>query len=180
MKRTALILIITSLAFGGRFGVGFAGGGQYDENYETITPEMLETLFYGGEVYIQAEALPNVFLKPSVSYLNNPTTSSAAAGVGLGLNIQPKLANFPIVPSFGIEGTMLLYNELNLTESVRAGHLQEYIETSTPKLMGVGFAGFSLCLGDCISIDCRYRYHSFSPQYGVEMIWAGLSYYINW
>lgn len=180
MKKIIMLIILISLAFGGRLGMGIAGGGQYDQDYRTITPETIQNLFYGGKCYISAEALPNVFLEPSVIYMNNPTVSLSTAGFGLGLNIQPRLGDFPIAPSFGIEGILLLYNDANISEAVRSGNLYEYIETSTPKLMGAGFAGLSLFLGKSISLDCQYRYHAFSPQYGVEMAWAGLSYYFNW
>ncbi len=180
MKKITFLLILTSLAFGGRLGIGISGGGQYLEDYETLTPERLETLFYGAKFNIKAEALPNVFLEPSIGYVNNPSISQSATGIGLGMTIKPKLGNFPIVPSFGLEGTLLFYNEDNIADAIRAGQLEQYIKTSTPELMGAGFAGLSLFLGKSISIDCTYSYHKFSPQYGVEMIWAGVSYYINW
>jgi len=180
MKRIAFLLIIASLVFGGRLGIGISGGGQYVENYETLTPERLETLFYGAKFSIKAEALPNVFLEPSIGYINNPSISQSAAGIGLAMTIKPRLGNFPIVPSFGFEGSLLLYNESNISDAIRAGQFEEFIKTSSPELMGVGFAGLSLFLGKSVSIDCAYSYHRFSPQYGVEMIWAGVSYYINW
>jgi hypothetical protein len=180
MKKLWIILIIASLAFGGRFGMGIAGGSQYDKDYKTISPESLKNMFYGAEFYIQAEALPNVFLEPSITYFNNPTISSSAAGVGLGINIQPRLGGFPIAPFFGVEGTLLLYNDLDVAEAVKSGQLNTYIETSRPKLAGAAFAGISLFLGKSISLDCHYRYQGLSRQFGVEMVWAGLSYYFNW
>ncbi len=179
MKKIFFILIIISLAFGGRIGIGIAGGSQYDENYETITQEQIQSMFYGAKFNIQAETITSVYLEPSISYFNDPVISTSSAGIGLGLKIKPRLGNFPIVPSFGIEGTMLFYNDLNIAEAARSGQLNEYIETSTPRLMGAGYAGLSLFLGKRISIDCYYQYHGFPQQDGIEMVWAGLSYCIN-
>jgi len=180
MKKIVCLLIVTTFAFAGRFGIGIAGGGEYEENYKTLTPETIQDIFYGAEFYIQAEALPNVYLRPTISYLNNPSISSSMAGIGLGVNVQPRLGNFPIAPFFGLTGTMLLHNEMDIAEAVKSGRLNEYIETSTPQLMVSGHAGLNLFLSKSLAIDCHYRYHSLSPQYGVEMIWAGLSYNINW
>jgi hypothetical protein len=180
MKKIVCLSIIATLAFAGRFGLGITGGGEYKENYETITVENIHNLFYGAEFYIQAEALPSIFLRPTISYLHNPSISSSMAGVGIGVNVQPRLGNFPIAPFFGVTGTILLHNDLDVTEAVRTGRLNEYIETSTPQLVGSGYAGINLFLGRNLALDCNYRYHSFSPQFGVEMVWAGLSYNINW
>lgn len=180
MKRIVCLLIVATLGFAGRFGIGITGGGEYKESYETVTVENIHDLYYGAEFYIQAEALPSIFLRPTISYLNNPSISSSMAGVGLGLNIQPRLGNFPIAPFFGLSGTMLLHNDMDVAEAVRTGRLNEYIETSTPQLVGSGYAGINLFLGQSLALDCHYRYHSFSPQFGVEMVWAGLSYSINW
>lgn len=180
MKIISFVLIISSLAFCGSFGIGIAGGGQYYEDYKSLTPEMLQEMFYGAELSLSAEALPNVFLEPSFSYLNNPAVSTSAAGCGLGLNIKPRLGNFPFVPYFGLKGTILFYSEMDIREAARAGQLIAYIENSSPKLIGAGFAGISLFLGKSMSLNCNYSYYSLAPQYGVEMVWAGLTYYINW
>ena len=180
MKRIVCLSMIATFAFAGRFGVGITGGGEYKENYETVTVENIHDLYYGAEFYVEAEALPSFFLRPTLSYLHNPSISSSMAGIGLGVNVQPRLGNFPLAPFFGVTGTMLLHNDLDVTEAVRSGRLNEYIETSTPQLVGSGYAGINLYLGRSLTLDCQYRYHSFSPQFGVEMVWAGLSYNINW
>ena len=180
MKKIVCLFIIITFAFAGRFGLGITGGGEYRESYETVTVENIKDLYYGAEFYIQAEALPSIFLRPMLSYLHNPSISSSMAGIGLGVNVQPRLGNLPIAPIFGVTGTMLLHNELDITEAIKAGRLNEYIETSTPQLVGSGYAGINLYLGKSLALDCQYRYHSFSPQFGVEMVWAGFSYSVNW
>lgn len=182
MKVIALLSISLCLAFSGSFGIGMIGGTQYDPSYDyqTITPEQVRDMYYGGELSLKAEAFPNVYLEPSISYLNNPAHSSSAAGVGLGINIKPQLGRFPIVPHFGVTGTILFYNDLSLTEAARSGNLYDYLETSTPTFVGAGFAGLSLYLSQALSVDCNYRYHGFSPVHGVAMIWGGISYYVNW
>ena len=182
MKVIALLSISLCLAFSGSFGIGMIGGTQYDPSYDyqTITPEQIRDMYYGGELSLKAEAFPNVYLEPSISYLNNPTRSSSAAGVGLGINIKPQLGRFPIVPHFGVTGTILFYNDLSLTEAARSGNLYDYLEKSTPTFVGAGFAGLSLYLGQALSGDCNYRYSGFSPYHGVAMIWGGISYYVNW
>jgi hypothetical protein len=182
MKVIALWVITLCLVYGGTFGIGVTGGTQYEPSYDyrSITPEQLQDMFYGGEISLKAEALPCVFIEPSVSYLNNPTSSSSAAGVGLGVNIKPRLGRFPIVPNFGVTGTILFYNDLSLTEAAQAGRWEDYLTTSKPAFVGAGFAGLSLYLGNSLSIDCTYRYHSLAPYYGVTMVWGGISYYINW
>lgn len=180
MKTIIVISLITSLCHAGRFGIGFAGGGEYNRNYETVTVDELQTVFYGAEFRLQAEALPCIYMEPSIKYLNNPSMASTAAGVGLGINIQPKIGRFPIVPSFGVEGTLLLYNNLSLSDVMNNGNLADYIETAHPRIVGSGFAGLNLFLGQSVSVNCHYRYLSFAPQQNVEMVWAGLSYYFNW
>jgi hypothetical protein len=180
MKYFWLSIIVFSYACAGCLGIGVSAGSEYNGNLETISPEIMNSMYYGAEFHVQAEALPNVYLKPSISYFNNPALSSTAAGFGLGINIQPRLGGFPIVPSFGVEGTLLLYNSLNLPEAVQNGQLEEYIETSTPRLVGAGFAGVNLFIGRSASLSCHYRYHTLAPDQHVEMVWAGIAYYFNW
>lgn len=175
-----VILIIIIPASAGRLGLTIAGGGEYQENYQSITLESSAELFYGAKFSVSTQALPNVYLEPNILYFNNPVLRNSAGGVGLKLNIQPRLGNFFLAPSFGIEGNILFYNNENLADQVAAGRLKKYIETSHPRLMGAGFAGLSLFLGRAVSIDCNYQYHQISPQLGIEMVWAGISYYINW
>jgi hypothetical protein len=172
--------IIAAPGFCGRLGIGVAGGGEYVRNYQALSADEIQSVFYGAEFRIQAEALPSVYLEPSVSYLNNPSLQSTAAGLGLGFNVQPKLGRFPIVPSFGLEGTLLFYNTINLTDAFKNGTVEEYIQSSTPKLVASGFAGLNLFISRSMSLNCHYRYLSLAPQQNVEMVWAGLSYYFNW
>ena len=177
-----IIFISICVAFGGTFGINIAGGAQYESNrdYQNLTPEQVQDMFYGGEVSLMAEAFPNVFLEPTVVYFNNPQMSSSAAGVGLAVNITPRLGCFPIAPHFGVDGTILFYNDIPLTQAAQNGNINEYLETSTPRFMGTGFLGLSLFLGNALSLDCNYRYHSMSREYVVEMIWGGITYYVNW
>lgn len=180
MKRAIYLLIIFSLAFSGRLGIGISGGSEYFD-YETITIEQIPGLYYGGEFSLQAEALPNLYLEPMVSYLNNPALSSSALGFGLRANVQPRLGRFPIAPFFGVEGALLLYNNnLNASTALMSDRLETYIETSQPRTIGLGFAGVTIFLGKSVSIDCQYRYLSIADNYGIEMAWLGLTYYINW
>lgn len=182
MKIINIFFIITSLAFCGRLGIGLSGGGQYypDYDYSSMTLQQLQEFYYGAEFYLSAEALPNVFLEPAVTYLNNPTAHTAVAGCGLGINVKPRFGDLPIVPYFGLKGTMLFYSDIDINDVLRAGNFIAYMENSTPHLLGVGFAGLSLIFGKSLSMDCNYSYYSFAPQYNVEMVWAGITYYINW
>jgi hypothetical protein len=180
MKKIICLFLITTFCFAGRFGLGLTGGGEYKENYEAVTVENINDFYYGAEFYIQAEALPSIFVRPTMSYLHNPSIPSSMAGIGLGVNVQPRLGNFPITPVFGITGTMLFYNDLDIAEAVKNGRLNEYIESSTPRIVGSGYAGINLFLSRSLVLDCQYRYHSIAPQTGVKMVWAGFSYNINW
>ncbi|UCC12331.1 MAG: hypothetical protein JSW02_02000 [candidate division WOR-3 bacterium] len=180
MKKIIIFIISVSFSFAGRFGIGVAGGGEYLADYEITSPQEIHDMYYGAEFRLQAEALPHVYLEPSLSYLNNPYFSSTAVGVGLGMTFQPRLGRFPIVPSVGIEGTLLLYNTIDAVAAAQDGTLQQYLETSTPRMAGSGFAGLNLFLGELLALNCRYRYHSFAPNANAEMIWAGVSVYLNW
>jgi hypothetical protein len=180
MKKYIIVLFIVSFSFAGRFGIGVAGGGEYAANYEITSSQEIHNLFYGAEFRLQAEALPHLYLEPSLCYLNNPFFSSTAVGVGLGMTFQPRLGRFPIVPSVGIEGTLLLCNTIDAVTAAQDGTLQQYLETSTPRMAGSGFAGLNIFLGQLLGINCRYRYHSFTSNANAEMIWAGVSVYLNW
>lgn len=180
MKKFISLFLLLSFSFAGRLGIGVAGGGEYVADYEIDSPQEVHDLFYGAEFRLQAEALPHVYLEPSLCYLNNPFYASTAAGVGVGVTFQPKLGRFPIVPSVGIEGTLLLYNTVDAIAAIQDGSMDQYLETSTPRLAGSGFAGLSVSLGQLLALNCRYRYHSFAPNANAEMIWAGMSVYLNW
>jgi len=181
MKPLIYILLVTSLTFGGRLGIGFSAGGEYDKNYQTIDIYQLPDLYFGGEFHLQAEALPNLYLEPLVTFLNNPDMSTAALGFGLRVNIEPRLGRFFIAPFFGAEGTVLLYNDnVDLLVAAQTNRFDEYIETSHPKPVGQAFVGLKIYLGKSISLDGQYRYLSLTENYGVQMAWAGLTFYINW
>ncbi len=179
MKKISLLLIMIALGFGGRFGIGLAGGGQYPDDHK-ITMDRLPDLVYGAEFNLQAEALPNIYLEPSVSYFSNTRLSQSSAGVGLGINLRPRFGNFFLVPSFGLKGTILFLNDLSLGQAISNGQLTKYIGSSTPQLSYTAFAGMGICLSKKLSLECNYRYLQLAPAYRVEMVWAGLSYYINW
>ncbi len=174
------ICILLSIANAGRFGVGISAGGEYRQQYAPLTPENLNSYFYSARANLQAEALPNVYLEPSITYLNNPEINQSALGTGLGFNVQPRLGRFPIAPSFGAEGILLFYNDEPAYQAIRTGTFESYIAESDPKFIATAFAGLSLFLGKSASIDCQYRYHSFAPQLGVQMLWGGISFYVNW
>jgi hypothetical protein len=181
MKNYIIIALIAPLAFAGRFGVGFSGGAEYDGNYQSLSYEQLPLLFYGGEFHLQAEALPALFLEPTVSYMNNPQLATSAVGAGLRLTVQPRLGRFFLAPFFGVEGTLMFYNQgLDLQTALRSGRLEEYLRNSNPRPIGYGFAGMSIFLGRSLSLDGQYRYLRLNDQYTVKMVWAGLTCYLNW
>ncbi|KPJ73809.1 hypothetical protein AMJ52_03135 [candidate division TA06 bacterium DG_78] len=180
MKKITLFLIIVSCTFAGRLGIGLAGGGQYPNHHETLTPEQFLDLYYGAELSVQAEALPHVYLEPFITYLNNPSHSSSSAGVGLGITLRPRLGRFFIAPAFGIKGTLLFCNDVDIADAIKNGQLNEYIESSSPRLNSTAFAGLTILFGEKMSLDCQYRYCGLTQEYGIEMVWAGLNYYINW
>ena len=167
-------------AFAGKLGIGIAGGTQYSQGFNGITPDQFQNLVYGAEFFLQAEALPNVYIEPSISYINNQSISSSSAGLGLGINIRPRLGGFLIAPSFGVKGMLLLDNDLGLSAAIRNGQLNEYIESSTPRFSACCFAGASIFFSKNVSLDCHYQYVGLSEENAVEMVWAGISYYVNW
>ncbi len=180
MKRLITICILASIAFAGRFGIGISAGGEYQQQYASLTPENINDYFYSARGHLQAEALPNVYIEPSITYLNNPAINRSALGAGLGLNIQPRLGRFPIAPNFGAEGALLFYNDDPVYQAIRGGYLEQYLAESDPKFIATAYAGLSLFLGKGASLDCQYRYHNLAPQLGVQTIWGGLSFYVNW
>jgi hypothetical protein len=181
MKTIFYITLIAPLAFAGRFGVGFSGGIEYEQNYQLMSYQQLPLTYYGGEFHLQAEALPAFYLEPTISYLNNPQLTTSAIGAGLRFTVQPRLGRFPIAPFFGGEGTLLFYNQnMDLRTAIQSGRLEEYLQTSNPRPIGYGFAGLSIFLGKSVSLDGQYRYLSMNQQIGVQMVWAGFTIYLNW
>jgi hypothetical protein len=182
MGRIIIVLIvITSFALAGRLGIGVSVSGQQSCDYQTLTMEQLPGIYYAGEFHIQAEALPHCYIEPTVVCLNNPQYAGPGIGMGLRLNIQPRIGRFFLAPFFGVEGLLVLYNDgLDVSTALQSDRMIEYIETSTARTFGSGFAGVSLYLGRAISIDCNYRYLSLSQGIGVEMTTVGLTWYINW
>lgn len=180
MKKIATILIIMSLAFGGRLGIGISGGGEYTNDYKDISPAEIQNIFYGAELSLQAEALPNVFFETSACYLNNPSEESSTGGLGLGINIQPRIGRIPIAPLLGVKGTLLFRNDLDVNSAVSDGTIAEFIETSTPQLIAAGYAGLNIFLTESVSLNCHYRYQGLASEYTAEMVWVGFAYYISW
>src|SRR4030042_6724441 len=135
MKKLIPLCILTSIAFAGRFGIGISGGGEYHQQYASLTPENFNNYFYSARAHLQAEAMPNVYIEPSVTYLNNPSINRSALGPGLGLNIQPRLARFPIAPNFGAEGVLLFYNDEPVYPAIRSGTFEQYLAESAPQFV---------------------------------------------
>ncbi|HEX7318901.1 MAG TPA: hypothetical protein VF399_00915 [bacterium] len=182
MRQIIIVVgVIASVAFAGRLGIGASVSGQQSCDYQTLTIAQLPGIYYGGEFHIQAEALPHCYIEPAVVCLNNPQYAGPGIGMGLRLNIQPRIGRFFLAPFFGVEGMLVLYNDdLDVNTALQSNRMIEYIETATARTFGSGFAGVSLYLGKAISIDCNYRYLSSNQGIGVEMTTVGLNWYINW
>jgi hypothetical protein len=181
MRWLILLPLVFTIVFAGRFGIGVSGGAEYDEDYQTLSYEQLPSLCYGAEFHLQAEALPYLYLEPTALYLHDARISSPTCGIGLRVNVSPKFKSFPIAPFFGIEGTLLFYNdEMDLNDAVRGQHFDAYLESSSPRATGSGFGGLSIYFGRSVSLDCQYRYLRLAESYGLELAWAGITYYINW
>jgi len=180
-KELILILSIFTLTFAGRLGIGFSGGGEYANDYTLQNYDQLSRMFYAAEFHISAEALPYMFLEPIGLVVNDATQNLNVPGVGLRINVAPRLGKFFLAPFFGIEGDIMFYNShIDLKNAATAGRLRDYFEGSSPRVIGMGFGGLSIFFGKAMSLDCQYRYLSLSKNFGVEMVWAGLTFYINW
>ncbi len=181
MRFTLGLILLAPFMFGGRLGIGIGGGGQYDMDYNTLQYESPTNLFYGAEFHLQAEALPNMYLEPLVLYLNDGINQTPACGIGLRINVAPRLGRFFLAPFFGLEGDILFYNpKINLNQALLNNQLEGYFRGSSPSSAGFGFGGISIYFGKSISLDCQYRYYSPNRGIGIKMAWAGLTYYINW
>lgn len=181
MKKLYIITITFSLVFAGRFGIGFSGGCEYEQGYQSLSAASLPGVFFGGEFHVQAEALPAFYLEPTVSFLNNPEANQLTIGTGLRLTVQPKLGRFPLSPFFGAEAALQFFNsDLDLVAAYRAQRLTEYFETSHPRAIASGYAGLSIFLSRGLSLDGQYRYLSLCREVGVPMAWAGMTFYLNW
>lgn len=180
-KGIFLILIVIAISFAGRFGIGFSGGYEYKSGYDLQNYEQLQGMFYGAEFHISTEALPYMFIEPIGLVVNDAINNVNVPGVGLRINVAPRLGKFFLAPFFGIEGDILFYNSnINLRNAATSGRLQDYFEGSSPHAIGMGFGGLSIYFGKAISLDCQYKFLSLSRNLGTEMVWAGLTYYINW
>jgi hypothetical protein len=178
MNKILISMLLGAAGFAGHLSIGLAGGGEYPDPGERISLSGLQNMVYGGEFFIQAEALPSVYIEPSVVYLNQ--FSRSATGLGLGINIRPRLGNFLLAPCLGLKGTLMLQNDKDLAQAIRDGQLNEYIETSNPYLSSTAYAGLCAFLGKRFSLDCNYRYLHLAPGCNIEMVWAGITYHINW
>uniref|UniRef100_A0A7C4XFJ6 Uncharacterized protein n=1 Tax=candidate division WOR-3 bacterium TaxID=2052148 RepID=A0A7C4XFJ6_UNCW3 len=181
MRGIILIFIIATSLSGGRLGIGLSGGLQKDVNFDYSIYNRISELCYGGEFHLQSEALPRLYLEPLILYFNDGVSLSPNLGVGLRVNVAPRLGRFFIAPFFGIEGDIIFTNtEINLNQAIRDNCVEEYLSSSSPKISGFGFGGISFYLGKSFSIDGQYKYYSMRGRINTEMIWAGLTYYINW
>jgi hypothetical protein len=182
MRRlTIIILLISALSFAGRLGIGISGGAEYQRDYALDNYDQLPKMFYGAGFHISAEALPYMFIEPVGLVVNDATRGVTVPGIGLRINVAPKLGKFFLAPFFGVEGDIVFYNsEFSLQEAVASGRMSAYFENSTPRAFGMGFGGLSIYFGKAVSLDCQYRYTSIAKGLGVEMVYAGLTYYINW
>jgi len=182
MKKIILLIalpLILSLA--GRFGIGLGGFGEYEENYTLQNYNQLNKMFYSAEIHLSAEALPFMFIEPSAWVVNDALTNKMVPGVGLRINIAPRLGKFFLAPFFGIEGNILFYNpKMELKDAAYSQRLEEYFENSSPRATGTGFGGLSIYFGKSVSLDCHYRYLYLARGIGIEMVGGGLTYYINW
>ncbi|MEO0095038.1 MAG: hypothetical protein ABIL46_04750 [candidate division WOR-3 bacterium] len=175
------ILIISGICFAGRLGIGISGFGEYEYDYSLENYERLSQMFYLAEFHLSAEALPYMYLEPIGLLVNDALNNRMLPGVGLRINIAPRLGNFFLAPFFGIEGNILFYNRgMELKDAVYTRRLEEYFENSSPRAAGLGFGGLSIYFGKAMSLDCHYRYLYIAKGIGIEMVGAGLTYYINW
>lgn len=162
-------------------GIGFSGGGEYKSGYGFQNYGAINNMFYGAEFHISAEALPYMFLEPIGLVVNDARKHLNVPGIGLRINVAPRLGKFFLAPFFGIEGDILFYNpRIDLKNAATSGRLEDYFEGSSPRAIGMGFGGLSVYFGRAVSLDCQYRYMSLTKNLGVEMVWAGITYYINW
>ncbi|MGB9721729.1 MAG: hypothetical protein ACPL28_09655 [bacterium] len=180
-KLTISFILIFIMCFAGRLGIGIGAGAEYEKSYALQNYDQLPQIFYGGEFRISAEALPYMFLEPVGLIVNDATRDMTVPGIGLRINVAPRLGKFFLAPFFGVEGDILFYNQnLAFQEAATAGRTGEYFEGSSPRAIGMGFGGLSIYFGKAVSLDCQYRYTSIAKGLGVEMVYAGLTYYINW
>ncbi|MEO0123432.1 MAG: hypothetical protein ABIL69_05440 [candidate division WOR-3 bacterium] len=182
MKRITLLItlpIIISLA--GRLGIGLSGFGEYDQNYTLKNYESFDKMNYTAEFHLSAEALPFMFIEPSALVVNDAFTNKMVPGIGLRINVAPRLGKFFLAPFFGVEGSILFYNPaMELKDAAYNQRLEEYFEGSSPKATGIGYGGLSIFLSSSVSLDCHYRYLYLAKGVGIEMVGAGLTCYINW
>lgn len=182
MKKIILLIALPLiLSMAGRFGIGLGGFGEYNQNYTIQNYGLLDKMYYSAEFHLSAEALPFMFIEPGVLVLNDALKNKMVPGVGLRINVAPRLGKFFLAPFFGIEGNILFYNpKMELKDAAYSQRLEEYFEGSSPRATGTGFAGLSIYFGKSVSFDCHYRYLCLAKGIGIEMVGGGLNYYINW
>lgn len=180
-KLIFLVIIFQVISFAGRLGIGIGGSAEYNENYALQNYGELKRMYYSAEFRISAEALPYMFIEPIGIVVNDAFKNTVVPGIGLRINVAPRLGKFFLAPFFGIEGDILFYNpEMSLRESFSNNRLEEYFEGSSPRAAGMGFGGLSIYFGKSASLDCQYRYLCLAKGIGIEMVGASLTYYINW
>uniref|UniRef100_A0A7V3VTD8 Outer membrane protein beta-barrel domain-containing protein n=1 Tax=candidate division WOR-3 bacterium TaxID=2052148 RepID=A0A7V3VTD8_UNCW3 len=180
-KATLLIFATMTIGICGRFGVGIAGFCQYENDYSIKNYNQFANTFYGIKCHISAEALPYMFLEPVGVLINNPLRNELAPGIGLRVNVAPRLGKFFLGPFFGFEGDILFYNpSIQFRDAVTTHRLEQYFEDSSPRGIGTGFGGLSIYLGKATSLDCHYQYLYIAKGIGIEMVCAGITFYLNW
>ncbi len=180
-KITLLTSLPLIIALAGRLGIGLSGFGEYEQNYTLKNYESLDKMHYSAAFHISAEALPFMFIEPCASVVNDASTNKMVPGIGLRINVAPRLGRFFLAPFFGVEGNILFYNPtMELKDAAYNQRLEEYFEGSSPRATGTGFGGLSIFFGKSVSLDCHYRYLYLAKGVGIEMVGGGLTYYINW
>ncbi|MEO0162321.1 MAG: hypothetical protein ABIL39_11190 [candidate division WOR-3 bacterium] len=175
-----LMLIFASI-YGGRLGIGFGLNTRYQEDYLPQNYRNLMENFFWGEFRISAEGLPYMFIEPVGMIFHDAVKNHFLPGVGLRINIAPRIGKFFLGPFFGFEGDILFYNPRSeFRDAFYANKLQDYFENSHPRGMGSGYGGLSLYLGKSTSLDCHYRYLYLAPGMGIEMVGINLTFYLNW
>ncbi len=182
MKKIILSISIPIIfALAGRFGIGLSSFGEYHQDYSLQNYDSINKMNYSVEFHISAEALPFMLIEPCALVINDAIKNKMVPGVGLRINVAPRLGSFFLAPFFGLEGNILFYNPaMEMKDAAYNQKLNEYFEGSSPRATVAGFGGLSIYFGKSISVDCHYRYLYFAKGIGIEMVGGGLTYYINW
>ncbi|MCX7994781.1 MAG: hypothetical protein N3A65_03270 [candidate division WOR-3 bacterium] len=182
MKKVILCIFLWyAITLGGRLGIGIGVTTKYEENYLSQNYEELTKNYFSAEFRISAEGLPYMFIEPVGMIINDAMKKTLVPGLGLRLNVAPRLGKFFLGPFFGIEGDIIFYNQnLKFKEAIQTQRLEDYFEKSNPRAIGNGFGGISIYMGKSTSFDFQYRYLYLAKGIGVEMVGVNLTCYIDW